>query len=87
MFKRLSGTLTDLTWPDNDVDFITESGEEVSWILSQWDEDCSGHRGSDVYPFALMDDEINKDFKVSWFDFLLSWGNSYMSAISCQEAL
>lgn len=74
MFKRLSGTLTNLTWPDNDVDFMTKKGEEVSWILSQWNEDCSGHRGSDVYPFGLMADEIDKDFKVSCFYFFSCLG-------------
>lgn len=62
MFKRLTGTLTDLTWPDTDIKFHTSNGTTESWRLSLWEEDCNGHRGSDVFPFDLTD--AGSSFKV-----------------------
>lgn len=57
MFKRLTGTMTDLTWPDSDVTVVDEdTGTIESEVLSLYDEDCVGHRGSDVFPFGLATD-------------------------------
>lgn len=46
MFKRMAGTMMDLTWPDHDFD---------EKIVSVYSDSCIGHRGSDVFPFGLLD--------------------------------
>lgn len=46
MFKRLTGTMTDLSWPDADVAYVDDTtGETVVESLSLYSEDCLGHRG------------------------------------------
>lgn len=45
MFKRLTGTMTVITWPDHDVDDKN---------VSLYSDSCIGHRGSDVFPFGLL---------------------------------
>lgn len=63
MFKRLTGTVTDLTWPDEDVSYTdTTTGKTVTESLSLYDETCNGHRGKDVFPFGLASDEGNYGF-------------------------
>lgn len=69
MFKRLTGTMTDLTWGDRDITVSTDdeggSGNSSTYVeaLSLFDESCNGHRGSDIYPFDLVTNET--DFKAS----------------------
>lgn len=64
MFKRLTGTMTDLYWPDTDTSWVDDSGENITALLSFYDEDCDGHRGSDVFPFGLAADEGSGTFRV-----------------------
>lgn len=63
MFKRLTGTMTDLSWPDTDVYVDDGSGGRSYQILSLYDESCSGHRGSDVFPFGLATDAGDPGFR------------------------
>ena len=63
MFKRLTGTMTDLTWPDSDTTVVDpETGETTSEILSLSGE-CKGHAGSDVFPFGYAMDAGDPGFK------------------------
>lgn len=63
MFKRLTGTMTDLTWPDEDTYVLDpESGTTSLEVLSLYDDDCVGHRGSDVFPFGLAIDDGDPGF-------------------------
>lgn len=49
--------MTDLSWPDSDVSIVDEdTGITEVEVLSLYDEDCVGHRGSDVFPFGLATD-------------------------------
>lgn len=54
MFKRLTGTLTDVTWPDHDTTTTTPEGVTRENILSITSDRCAGHRGSDVFPFIVL---------------------------------
>lgn len=62
MFKRLTGTMTDLSWPDEDVTYVNGDGEVVQEVLSLYDETCMGHRGKDVFPFGLASDAGSETF-------------------------
>lgn len=62
MFKRLTGTMTDLSWPDEDTVYTNDNGETVRESLSLYDETCNGHRGKDVFPFGLGSDEGSTGF-------------------------
>ena len=63
MFKRLTGTMTDLTWPDADTYVLDEEAGTTSLeVLSLYGEDCAGHRGSDVFPFGLAVDDGDPGF-------------------------
>lgn len=64
MFKRLTGTMTDLTWPDEDITYTdTTTGETVVESLSLYSETCLGHRGKDVFPFGFASDAGSGSFK------------------------
>lgn len=63
MFKRLTGTMTDLTWPDADTYVLDEEAGTTSLeVLSLYSDDCAGHRGSDVFPFGLAVDDGDPGF-------------------------
>ena len=65
MFKRLTGTMTDLTWPDADTHVLDEETGTISLeALSLYGEDCAGHRGADVFPFGLALDDGDSGFMV-----------------------
>lgn len=59
MFKRLTGTMTDLSWPDKDTVETTPTGTERLKPLSLYSDQCIGHRGSEVFPFGLLDESVN----------------------------
>ncbi|CAM9523606.1 unnamed protein product [Laminaria digitata] len=63
MFKRLTGTMTDLTWPDEDTYVLDpETGTTSLEVLSLYGENCEGHRGKDVFPFGLAVDDGDPGF-------------------------
>ena len=55
MFGVMTGHITDFTWPDEDVIYTDDNGDSVKESISLYGEDCTGHRGSDVFPFGLLD--------------------------------
>lgn len=65
-FSVLTDTVTDFTWPDSDVNITNSDGSIVKEILSASSQDdvCSGHAGSDVFPYGLLDNGIDDCFQV-----------------------
>ncbi|CAN0387437.1 unnamed protein product [Pylaiella littoralis] len=59
MFSILTGHITDFTWPDDNLSYTDKDGSTVSETLSLYGEDCTGHRGSDIFPFGLLDTDID----------------------------
>lgn len=51
----LTGAVTDFTWPDTTVTFATPDGVSHTEALSDGGDSCIGHRGSDVFPFGLLE--------------------------------
>lgn len=52
MYSLLTGRMTDLTWPDTD-------DESASGAISDYGDTCVGHAGSDVFPFGMLDTDID----------------------------
>ncbi|CAM9655020.1 unnamed protein product [Pylaiella littoralis] len=52
MFSVLTGQITDMSWPDND-------SSSSSAPLNNYGDDCVGHGGSDVFPFGLLETDID----------------------------
>eukprot|EP00752_Nemacystus_decipiens_P002258 g2139.t1 len=52
MFSVLTGQISDWTWPNNDATSTSER-------LSNYGDTCVGHGGSDVFPFGLLDTDID----------------------------
>lgn len=57
MYAVLTGQVTDFTWPDDNISYTDGDGSTVTETLSLYGEDCTGHRGSDVFPFGLLDSD------------------------------
>ena len=51
MFSVLTGRTNDMTWPDN--------GDQTIDIMTSRYDACDGHGGSDVFPFGLLDTDID----------------------------
>lgn len=54
MFKQLTGTMADTSWPDADTPETFPNGTPSLRRISLYTEKCTGHRGSDLYPFDLL---------------------------------
>ena len=52
MFSVLTDQITDWTWPNNDA---TSTSERIS----NYGDTCVGHGGSDVFPFGILDTDID----------------------------
>lgn len=52
MFTVLTGQITDMTWPNNDATSTSEK-------LSNYGDTCVGHGGSDVFPFGILDTDVD----------------------------
>lgn len=63
MYTVLTGKIKDYSWPDSDITITRPDGTTVSESMSLYGEDCEGHRGSDVFPFGLLDSDTD-DFEV-----------------------
>lgn len=59
MYGILTGHITDFTWPDENISYTDKDGNAVSETVSLYGEDCTGHRGSDVFPFGLLDTDVD----------------------------
>ncbi|CAM9270816.1 unnamed protein product [Choristocarpus tenellus] len=56
LYKMLTGTLTDTTWPDHSSTYTDEDGETFEIALSSDPTgECLGHRGSDIFPFGFRE--------------------------------
>lgn len=64
MYAVLTGQISDYSWPDGDITYTTPDGTTVSESISLYGDTCVGHRGSDVFPFGLLDDD-DDGFEVS----------------------
>lgn len=62
-FAVLTETLTDFSWPDSDITYTNSDGSTTTEILSSTGADCLGHRGSDVFPFGLLERD-STDFEI-----------------------
>ncbi len=65
MYAVLTGQISDYSWPDGDITYTTPDGTTVSESISLYGDTCVGHRGSDVFPFGLLDDD-DDGFEVSY---------------------
>lgn len=63
MYSVMTGQVTDMTWPDS-----TETSDYGD--ISSFEDSCVGHGGSDVFPFGILDSDID-GFEVS------GWSMSY----------
>lgn len=68
MHTVLSGKITDFTWADEDVTVTASDGSTYSEKISFYGEHCVGHRGSDVFPFGILENDA-ADFKVQYLFF------------------
>lgn len=83
MYAVLTGHVTDFTWPDENVSYTDENGDTVMETLSLYGEDCTGHRGSDVFPFGLLDsDDDGFTIKTG-----IRGNNEFGNTLSNREAL
>ncbi|CAN0199601.1 unnamed protein product, partial [Hapterophycus canaliculatus] len=62
MYTVLTGKIKDYSWPDSDVTITKPDGTLVSESISLYGDTCEGHRGSDVFPFGLLDTDTD-DFE------------------------
>lgn len=68
MFKQLAGTMTDMTWLDGDGAVTLAEGSAQFEHVSLYSDDCVGHRGSDVYPFGLLNGTANDQVRTGLID-------------------
>eukprot|EP00903_Cladosiphon_okamuranus_P021957 g20189.t1 len=59
MFSVLTGRTNHFTWPDADVTFTDSDGNVVSLVNSEFGDTCHGHGGSDIFPFGLLETDID----------------------------
>ena len=52
MYSVMTGQITDFTWPDS-----TEESDYGD--ISSFDDSCVGHGGSDIFPFGILDSDID----------------------------
>lgn len=57
MFSILTGGLTDFSWPDESTTVTGSDGSSYETSLSLFGDSCVGHRGSDVFPFGITNDD------------------------------
>lgn len=63
MFTLLTGKVTDFSWPDDDTQVTASDGSTYERVISIYSDSCVGHRGSDVFPYGLLDGD-ETDFAV-----------------------
>lgn len=63
MYTVLTGKVTNMDWPDEDTTYTDTDGNSYVEEISIYGDDCLGHRGSDVFPYGLLKNDLN-DFKV-----------------------
>lgn len=63
MYTMLTGKVEDMTWNDSDVTITASDGTTYTESVSAYSDSCVGHRGSDVFPFGLLKNDV-AEFKV-----------------------
>lgn len=58
-FSVLTGSVKDMNWPDDDVEITLPDGSQTTYYLSTTYAGCFGHHGSDVFPFGLLDSDVD----------------------------
>lgn len=55
MYTVLTEKITDYSWPEQDIPYMGSDGTVISEPVSLYGDSCVGHRGSDIFPFDLVD--------------------------------
>lgn len=63
MFSVLTESVKDFSWPDEEITTTLSDGTSYTKKLSVFPNDCVGHAGQDVFPFGLVDNDVD-DFRV-----------------------
>lgn len=58
-FAILTDSVQDMNWPDIDLTITLPDGSHSTHFISSYYEDCFGHRGSDVFPYGLLDSDVD----------------------------
>eukprot|EP00904_Undaria_pinnatifida_P007024 jgi/Undpi1/3451/HiC_scaffold_16.g06823.m1 len=58
-FAVLTEQVTEFSWPDNDRDVTLADGTSYTQYVSSYYEECSGHQGSHVFPYKVLDADID----------------------------
>ena len=58
-FAVVTGQVTKFNWPDNDIEVPLSDGTTSTEYVSSYYESCYGHHGSDIFPYGLLDSDIN----------------------------
>ena len=58
-FAVATGQVTEFRWPDNDRQTTLPDGSTYTEYVSKYYENCDGHRGSDIFPYGLLDQDVN----------------------------
>ncbi|CAM9954015.1 unnamed protein product, partial [Sphacelaria rigidula] len=64
MYSLLTGNVQDMHWADANMVMATQDNEVYEELISAYGETCMGHRGFDVFPFGLLENDTN-DFKLN----------------------
>lgn len=65
MYSLLTGNVQDMHWADSNMVMATKDDEVYEELISAYGETCMGHRGFDVFPFGLLENDTN-GFKVGY---------------------
>lgn len=63
MFTVLTGQITDFTWVDSSFTYEDSNGSTVLEDISLYGDSCTGHGGSDVFPYGMLEGETD-DFTI-----------------------
>ena len=58
-FSVLTGQVDDFTWGDEDVEVTLPDGTTYTQYISMDGTECSGHHGSDIFPYGLLSSDID----------------------------
>lgn len=59
MYTVLTGQITDFDWPDSSSTYDDSEGKTVTEELSLYGDTCVGHAGSDIFPYSILDADID----------------------------
>lgn len=59
MFTVLTGQITDYTWVDASFTYEDSNGIRMTEDISLYGDTCTGHGGSDVFPYGMLDTDAD----------------------------